>query len=226
MYCSECGKPVDDGAKFCGECGAKVNMEGTVPATFPTSPRPAKPSLSAAGEIFASKTETSSSAADQSAAESVPTRTGQGVSLAGLALALLSIFLPWFEVSCGGMRVEIEGGRIITGTVRAKLEGTLASGNESPSLLALSWLGLLIVATVIVVGVSDRDTAGGSGLLLAGLAGIFLLIFCLSTIEDANKASQQNMGALQFKWAAGFWMACVGTILVGVGAFLRKTDTG
>lgn len=44
MFCQNCGKELDDNAAFCGECGAKVEVQNQMPvAAAPVQPTPVQP---------------------------------------------------------------------------------------------------------------------------------------------------------------------------------------
>ena len=235
MFCEECGAQVRADSKFCEACGAQI----------------------ASGDVSKSGQETGSSLGEASQGKGASERidpytgeklsspahsasstqqTGRVTSLAGLGLFVLSLLLPWVEVSCATMRVEFEGHRFLLGTTEQKLQPlsqqigqwtgsrqTLPTRRE-PNLWVLGWAILLLLGGGAVASTPKRD-GPVFGLLAAVVAGGILYLFYLKTNQEVQSVLAQSMGLIQFNWAIGFWMAMGATILVGIGALIRLGES-
>jgi len=45
QFCTDCGKPLASGARFCGNCGVMVAESSSAPSTFAAAPKDSEPPL-------------------------------------------------------------------------------------------------------------------------------------------------------------------------------------
>ncbi|MDP8995215.1 MAG: zinc ribbon domain-containing protein, partial [Pseudomonadota bacterium] len=106
--CTNCGAPLEPGARFCPNCGAAVEpaAEAAPAAAEPITPTAAEPSAAPAP---------AAAAADASAG---PLSNILTLARGAKGLALLCFVLPWMTVSCAGQKlVSMSGFNLATGNV-------------------------------------------------------------------------------------------------------------
>lgn len=207
MFCSRCGKTIPGTSKFCPYCGASVSP-ATPPVSHPNAyPSPpytgAQPSHSYPKPLV--KTQTAK------------TRYTNRIALIGVAVFVLSLFLPFLTVS--GM-----------GTSQSASFISLFSSN-SP--LAVMILLLLCMAVILILQVAKAPQP--ATIVMAVLSLILLLIFAgiiNSTIQDAASAYQDNATTLfyygitdvdiSFSFSFGFWLMLLSHIVILFSSPLHK----
>lgn len=246
MFCPECGSQLSEAATFCEECGAKVGLSSPVQpqSSRPQIPHRASPLVPSAGttqDVSVRGGPRADYAESGSAAQQNP-QLGRVFSLSGLGLIVLALFLPWIMVSCGGLRVEFEGHRLLLGTTGEKTRGleqqinqmaaSLSArpnqaqsvrGTEQPSTPLILWFFVTALGAA-AVGFTFKRSAATAGLLGFLIGAALLYEFYSSTNQQLQVALTQSLGLIQIDWGAGFWAACLGTGLVGVGAAIRLSE--
>ncbi len=207
MFCSRCGKTIPGTSKFCPYCGASVSP-ATPPVSHPNAyPSPpytgAQPSHSYPKPLV--KTQTAK------------TRYTNRIALIGVAVFVLSLFLPFLTVS--GM-----------GTSQSASFISLFSSN-SP--LALMIPILLCMAAIVVFQIVKAPQPATI------VAAILSLIFLCSFISIINSAVEETMNAyeansttlfyygitdvdISFSFSFGFWLMLLSHIVILLSTPLHK----
>lgn len=207
MFCSRCGKTIPGTSKFCPYCGASVSP-ATPPVSHPNAyPSPpytgAQPSHSYPKPLV--KTQTAK------------TRYTNRIALIGVAVFVLSLFLPFLTVS--GM-----------GTSQSASFISLFSSN-SP--LALMIPILLCMAAIVVFQIVKAPQPATI------VAAILSLIFLCSLISIINSAVEETMNAyeansttlfyygitdvdISFSFSFGFWLMLLSHIVILLSTPLHK----
>jgi len=201
MFCAQCGKPVADGARFCGHCGATIAPPATPPAEpayTPPPPAPATPSATfgsaAAGGTF-----------DSPGAMPPPGTAAHGL-IARVKGILLSPRTEWPVIAA-----EPRSARdIYLGYV-----APLAAIGAIASFIGSTLIGF----TVPLLGTVRVPIVAGLVSALVYYALTFAMVFLVSVIVDALAptfgAQKDPLRALKvtaYSFTAGWVAAVVGII--------------
>lgn len=200
MFCAQCGKPVADGARFCGHCGATVAPPATPPAEpafTPPPPPPAAPAATfgsgAAGGTFVS-----------------PDTPPSGASAHGLIARVKAILLS--------PRTEWP---VIAAESRSARDIYLGYVAPLAAIGAIaSFIGSTVVGfTVPLLGTVRVPIVAGLVSALVYYALTFAMVFLVSVIVDALAptfgAQKDPLRALKvtaYSFTAGWVAAIVGIV--------------
>jgi hypothetical protein len=182
-FCHNCGAPLDSDAAFCEVCGSHVTR--AAPLGVPPS-----------------------------GSQVVPTKSSSlWLSPAGGALALLCFFLPWLEVSCGGMRQELSG------VMLAKAEGVLY-------LIPLVAVGIVVVGLLMLLG--SGGVKGNAKPIVIILAGIGLTVMVIEYARFQFDRPNDPLGLTPAAYQAfNIKFGAIGTLLgfvvAGIGALVGSS---
>jgi hypothetical protein len=204
MFCAQCGKPVADGARFCGHCGATIAPPATPPAEPAYTPPPsAAPSVAAPSGTFGSAT--AGGTFDSPGAMPPPGTAAHGL-IARVKGILLSPRTEWPVIAA-----EPRSARdIYLGYV-----APLAAIGAIASFIGSTLIGF----TVPLLGTVRVPIVAGLVSALVYYALTFAMVFLVSVIVDALAptfgAQKDPLRALKvtaYSFTAGWVAAVVGII--------------
>jgi hypothetical protein len=132
------------------------------------------------------------------------------VAIAGAALLVFSLFLPWYETAAGNEAARIDG-----------QTGSLSAWDVHP---ILRWLLLLLAASPLILAwiiVRGHELAWTRGELTAvgALAGLTLVVFNGFISRPGEPSSEISL-------EYGFWLALLAVLLILAGSLLRTAEVG
>jgi len=145
---------------------------------------------------------------------------GRKISGSGALVALLCFFLPWVEVSCGGMRISASG---------LDLASRSSEMGEGSGVLFLVPLAAVAVLVSIYLAVSNPNLKARAIALwefIAGFVGLIVTGLVYFAVQDARSNPEYFGMGLLLNLIYGYWGTLAGFIAVIVGAILDLKESG
>lgn len=188
MFCTNCGKELDDDAKTCPYCGAETGRgDGVRPSMEADAPAPVQP----AGD------------APNQARKADMKITVKGVLRVLALLCIVFVFCPSFLVSCSGENVGI--------SAMAAAGGVTVYGQEvsDPNLVMLLCLLIPAMALALTIVKKFTDRTAASAILIGTCVDLVVWVAFRSVVK---KAAEENLCG--FKTTAWYVLNIISLLLM------------
>ena len=198
MYCKKCGKPINEGEKFCTACGSQAK------ANSPVQPQQT--------DITKQMNKTQAQPLQEENKTYGSIKKSTILKITSIVLAVV-FFFPFFTVSCSGQSVSFSGFDLAFGK---NIEGM--QSQSAPVLLILL---LLPVAAVIISYLKKSELIDKAVYAISS-------IICFVTLMITNNQLSQYASEHYCTATAqiGFYLSCIGHLIVIVFAlFIKNKNT-
>lgn len=139
---------------------------------------------------------------------------GYKIASPGAGVAVLSFFLPWFLVSCGGAEFSMSGWNLAAGMLVDDGFGSVEYVPGNPIFFIILMAGLTILALAYRSARRGRATRVLDGVGVAALSALALL-FTLSAVVSLEQEAEMNGMTVRAQF--GLWGVLLGYLASFVG---------
>ncbi|MCS6774306.1 MAG: hypothetical protein RMM31_06595 [Anaerolineae bacterium] len=144
---------------------------------------------------------------------------GYKIASPGAGVAVLSFFLPWFLVSCGGAEISLSGWDLVVGkSVRSDFMQSSFSG--SPIVFVALLAGVSILALALLSARRGQLVKVLDGGAVCGLSSLALLIVLLVMAGLESQATEEGL-MVAVDYQIGLWGVLFGYLASFVGGLLN-----